>query len=84
MEAVCSSETPMNIYWTEWYHISLTLGRYAKVKAKLSLCLIKQEPHHEDIWGSGGGAPSFLTLALDKDKRLGGSRAGLDTVEKVR
>jgi hypothetical protein len=35
------------------------------VKAKLSLCLISSALCHEDMWGSGGIAPPFLTLALD-------------------
>jgi hypothetical protein len=30
-----------------------------------SLCLINYVPCHEDMWGSGGKAPLFLTLALD-------------------
>jgi hypothetical protein len=34
-------------------------------KVKLSLCIIKQALCHEDIWGSGGITPLFLTLALD-------------------
>jgi hypothetical protein len=32
---------------------------------KLSLCLIYWVLCHEDIWGSGGIAPPFLTSALD-------------------
>jgi hypothetical protein len=35
------------------------------VKVKLSLCLINSALCHEDIWGSGGIAPPFLTSALD-------------------
>jgi hypothetical protein len=31
----------------------------------MSLCLIKQEPRHEDVWGSGGIITPFLTSALD-------------------
>jgi hypothetical protein len=31
----------------------------------LFLCLISQALRHEDIWGSGGIVPPFLTLALD-------------------
>jgi hypothetical protein len=31
-------------------------------------CLITQALCHEDIWESGGIAPSFLTLALDGSK----------------
>jgi hypothetical protein len=34
------------------------------VKVKLFLCLIDQVLRYEDIWGSGGIAPPFLTLAL--------------------
>jgi hypothetical protein len=33
-------------------------------KGKLSLCLINQALHHEDIWGSSGIAPPFWILAL--------------------
>jgi hypothetical protein len=33
-------------------------------KVKLSLCLINKAPRHEDVWGSGGIAPLFWTLAL--------------------
>jgi hypothetical protein len=29
------------------------------------LCLIRQALCHEDTWGTGGIAPSFLTSALD-------------------
>jgi hypothetical protein len=32
-----------------------------KPKIKLSLCLINSTPCHEDVWGSGGMAPPFLT-----------------------
>jgi hypothetical protein len=35
------------------------------VKARLSLCLINYAPRHKDIWGSGGKAPTLLTLALN-------------------
>jgi hypothetical protein len=35
-----------------------------KVKVNLSLYLINQAPQHEDVSGSGGIAPSFLTSAL--------------------
>jgi hypothetical protein len=31
----------------------------------VSLYLINQAIHHEDIWGSGGIAPTVFTLALD-------------------
>jgi hypothetical protein len=30
----------------------------------LSLDLLKEEPHHEDIWESGGIAPPILASAL--------------------
>jgi hypothetical protein len=36
-----------------------------KKYVNLSLSLIKQAPRHEDILGSGGIFPTFLTLALD-------------------
>jgi hypothetical protein len=35
-----------------------------KVNAKLSLCLINKTLYYEDIWGSGGIAPSLLTSVL--------------------
>jgi hypothetical protein len=35
-----------------------------KVQVKLSLWLVSEAVCHEDIWGSGGIAPSFLTSAL--------------------
>jgi hypothetical protein len=34
-------------------------------KVKLSLCLINYASRHEDVLGSGGIAPSFLTSAID-------------------
>jgi hypothetical protein len=37
-------------------------------KGKLSLCLISSALFQEDICGSGGIAPSFLTSALDGDE----------------
>jgi hypothetical protein len=39
-----------------------------KVVVKFSLCLINEAPRHEDVWGSGGIRPPFLTTALDKDE----------------
>jgi hypothetical protein len=36
-----------------------------KLKAKLSLGLIKRTPGHEEVWGSGDTAQPFLTSALD-------------------
>jgi hypothetical protein len=33
-----------------------------------SLCLINQAKRHEDVCESGGMAPSFLTLALDRSE----------------
>jgi hypothetical protein len=36
-----------------------------KRKVKLSLCLINQALCHEEIWGSGGIAQPFLTMALE-------------------
>jgi hypothetical protein len=41
---------------------------YFQIKGKnvkLSPCLINLALCHEDIWGSGGIAPSFLTSTLD-------------------
>jgi hypothetical protein len=39
-------------------------------KVQLSLCLINKAPNHEEIWGSGGMAPPFLTSALDGGGQL--------------
>jgi hypothetical protein len=36
-----------------------------KKEVKLSLCLINYASRHEDVLGSGGIAPTFLTLAID-------------------
>jgi hypothetical protein len=44
---------------------------YKKVKLKLSLCLINYALRHENVWGSGGIAPVFLTSALDGASRPG-------------
>jgi hypothetical protein len=41
-------------------------------QVKLSLCFINEAPRHEDVWGSGGLAPPFLTLGLD-----GGEKSAL-------
>jgi hypothetical protein len=35
------------------------------LQKKLTLCLINQAPCHDDIQGSGGITPPFLTLLLD-------------------
>jgi hypothetical protein len=35
------------------------------LKVKLSLCLINEASHHEDMPGNRGIAASFLTSALD-------------------
>jgi hypothetical protein len=37
----------------------------AKTRIKLSLCLTNKTLRHEDVWGSGDIAPSFLTSAPD-------------------
>jgi hypothetical protein len=39
-----------------------------KISIKLPLCLIDSAPRHEDIWGSGGIAPT-LTSELKGDER---------------
>jgi hypothetical protein len=44
---------------------SYSILEILKAKVKFSLRLIKEAPCHEDVWGSGGVAPPFLTLALD-------------------
>jgi hypothetical protein len=46
-----------------------------KLKVKLSPCLINKAPRHEDKWGSGGIASSFLTSTLD-GRELLASRPG--------
>jgi hypothetical protein len=40
-----------------------------KKKVKLSLCVFNSTLCHEDVWGSGGIAPPFLTSALDGGER---------------
>jgi hypothetical protein len=47
-------------------HISLIFSRVVKrvgytAKENLPLCLINWAPNHENVWGSGGIAPPFLT-----------------------
>jgi hypothetical protein len=42
------------------------------VKVKLSLCLINEAPCHEDVCGSGGIAPHFLSSALCRSGLLHG------------
>jgi hypothetical protein len=39
---------------------------YRKVKGKAVL-VFNEAPHHEDVWGSRGTAPPFLTSELDGD-----------------
>jgi hypothetical protein len=41
------------------------LASIGKEKVKLPLGVINEALYYEDIWGSGGIAPPFLTLALD-------------------
>jgi hypothetical protein len=70
--------------------LSTGIYLYPRKKVKLLLCLINQVLCREDICGSGGIAPTFLTSALDGvvsfkpqqfyppypfDKRLGGPRS---------
>jgi hypothetical protein len=43
-------------------------AKRSKVKVKLSLCSINSASRYENIWGSGGIAPSFLISALDGGK----------------
>jgi hypothetical protein len=47
------------------YFLSLRQQHKTTTKVKLTLCLINKALCHEDIWGSGGIAPPFLTSALD-------------------
>jgi hypothetical protein len=47
-------------------HLYLSVKKW---KVKLPLCLINYAPCHEDVWGSGGIAPQFLTSALDRGER---------------
>jgi hypothetical protein len=45
--------------------LSLGYTYSVKMAEKLYLCLINYVPRHQDVWGIGGIAPSFLTSALD-------------------
>jgi hypothetical protein len=38
------------------------------------MCLISEALGHEDIWGSGGIAPPFLTSTLDRAELLKGQQ----------
>jgi hypothetical protein len=49
---------------------------------KLSLCLIKQPPCHEDVWGSAGTAP-LLTSALDEGEWSASYPGGFTPGEKA-
>jgi hypothetical protein len=58
---------------------NLKLMHIINKKVKFSLCLINQVPFHEDVWGSGGITPPFLTSVLEGgelsaslDRALGG------------
>jgi hypothetical protein len=55
-----------SLLWTKDFTRRPTLRYdYIKIKVNLSLCLINQALCHQDIWGSGGIAPPFLTSSLD-------------------
>jgi hypothetical protein len=43
----------------------LILNHFVKVQVKLSLWLINYTALHEEVWGSGGIAPPFLTSLID-------------------
>jgi hypothetical protein len=47
--------------------VNIKLERICKalIKVNLSVGLINYTPRHEDMWVSGGIAPSFLTSVLD-------------------
>jgi hypothetical protein len=45
--------------------ITTTVKTSNSTRWKLFLCFSSQAPCHEDVWGNGGIAPPFLTLALD-------------------
>jgi hypothetical protein len=48
-----------------YYHHNQPTPTIKGEKVKLLLCLISYALRHEDMWGSGGTAPPFLTQALD-------------------
>jgi hypothetical protein len=41
------------------------LVKLKNVEVKVALGLVKERPHDECVWGSGGLALQFLTLAVD-------------------
>jgi hypothetical protein len=62
---------PSGCVCTTWFNVQLCIvsaGRISvirMVQVKLSLCVINEVPRHEDVWGSGGITPPFLTSTLD-------------------
>jgi hypothetical protein len=50
-------------------HLPLAF-RLKYCKVKVSLCLINYAPRHEEVWGSEGIDPAFLTSALDGSGQL--------------
>jgi hypothetical protein len=57
--------TCISIHGSQVKTYYILLSAYKVKRAKLSLCLINYTPRHEDVWGSGGIAPPFLTSELD-------------------
>jgi hypothetical protein len=58
----------ISISFSMVYSINLS-RRILLHKVKVTLCFINFAICHEDIWGSGGIAPPFLTSALDRGEQ---------------
>jgi hypothetical protein len=62
VDVLQNTKTPFTINTHK--HATLT-PNFSKDDIKLVVGLINYAPRHENVWGSGGTAPSFLTSALD-------------------
>jgi hypothetical protein len=60
-EYIITHPTNSDKMWYVVYTIIFRVNLILAHKVKLSLCLINEALRHEDIWGSGGIAPPFLT-----------------------
>jgi hypothetical protein len=56
---------------SETYSKFGTITQCKHYDMKLSLYLIHSAAHHEEVWGSGGAAPPFLTSTLDQGEWSG-------------
>jgi hypothetical protein len=57
----CSMPSFWGTFWTHRHRQT----QHTRLKVKLSLCLFNEAWCYEDMWGSGGIAPTCLTLVLD-------------------